>query len=327
MSTSQGIGNFPSSVPCFFLSGFLMGLADLVPGISGGTVAFVLGIYAPLIEAIKSIRFSQLRSIHWTVVLPILFGMVVSIALFSHVVDKLLQDPLSRELLYSAFIGLLLASCVFLFRQISCWNMSMTLIFFISFILASAFTLWKFHPLDSNLHQNTVFQPVLIIAGALAISAMLLPGISGSYLLNMLGLYPTIIAAIADFVRSLRSFSVDFFALDILLNFSLGILIGAFLFSRIISFLFRLVPDHTFSGLLGIMIGSMPALWPFWHSEKTILPLSLEKGMRLILTEPYIPSLQEGKIFLCLFLCIFAFTFALWFEGFASKKRAPLQNK
>jgi putative membrane protein len=166
--------------------------------------------------------------------------------------------------------------------------------------------------------------PWMILCGALAISAMLLPGISGSYLLYILGSYAAVIGALADFTLSLKQGSFDATAFLILFNLSIGVVLGAVIFSRFISWLFSSYRQRTIALLVGFMIGAMKTVWPFWLYEYRVMPLKAMEGAKLHLLEPMIPNILGTQQFFALLVMIAAFLSVMTLELFANQKKIPL---
>lgn len=155
--------------------------------------------------------------------------------------------------------------------------------------------------------------PWLILCGAMAISAMLLPGVSGSYVLHMVGVYPIAIGALVDFTRH---GNVD--AFFILFNLMIGIVIGAPLVSKVIGWLLNHYHDATLALLLGFMIGALHTVWPFYTYEYNLLPLRLEKGPQLDLLQPYLPSLDSSMTYYVGLLTLAGFLAVIALEKLAS---------
>lgn len=263
-----------------FLSGLLMGVADLIPGISGGTVAYILGIYSTFIGSIAALASS------WEAVFgndtlarqkliqffTIIFGMALSIVLFSHLLHQALADPFFRPLLYSFFFGLTLASAFICLKPIRRALLEFLLISS-SFLFAFMIT-GQSHSIEvGGLLSDHVVQPYVILGGTLAIVAMMLPGISGSYVLHLMGLYQTVLFAIIEISRG-AFFSANFFSNFIfLLNLGCGTLVGALVFSRLIQSLLTHASSAMHAILVGFMLGSLKSVWPFWKgvSERELV--------------------------------------------------------
>lgn len=237
-----------------FFKGAGMGAADAVPGVSGGTIAFITGIYEELIHSIKQFGPGAIgawrrggmtglcRHLNLAFLIPLLSGIATSLVSVAHLVTWLLaQHPL---LLNAFFFGLVLASSVVVARQVGRWHWRHVL----PLALGICVALW----LPGLLPAPTEASPwVLMTAGAIAISAMLLPGVSGSFLLLVMGLYGTVMEGIK---------SVD---ITLIVTFGAGCAIGLMLFSRFLSWLFRHYRESTLVTLIGFILGSLPQLWPW----------------------------------------------------------------
>ncbi len=238
---------FFESIKLFFC-GVAMGIADLVPGVSGGTIAFITGIYARLIEAIKSvdIEFIKLfftgqftkafKKIPFNFLIPLLCGIVCAIFSLAHVIVYLLANkPLY---IWTFFLGLILSSAYLLFKELKDKNFSSYLFLILGAMFAVFITELPFISLPDSLFFT-------FIAGCIAISAMILPGISGSFLLVLLGKYNTILNAVAN---------LD---IPVLLSFIAGALVGVLSFVRVLSYMLKHFYNYTVAFLTGIMCGSV----------------------------------------------------------------------
>lgn len=263
-----------------FARGVLMGIADLIPGVSGGTIAFITGIYARLLTALAYFSqpafFAHLRQLprQWRALwhqcdgnfLAVLFaGIVVAILLTSRLLHYLLTEHTAN--LLSFFFGLVVASVVIiarkLFRQTFYWR------HIILFCLALLITLWIVTRPALVADGGTPSLVFVFVGAVVAISAMILPGISGSYLLLILGLYGEIIAALHN---------GDWLLLAV---FACGCGVGILLFSRALSALLARAPTATTYAILGVMVGALPKLFPFKeHAE----------GMKIILQANVLPA-------------------------------------
>ncbi len=216
-----------------YLKGFLMGLCDLIPGISGGTIAFITGIYDKLIGEVNN--FFHFRKFDWKFLLVLGIGIVSAILALSHLISYLLKYYMAFTM--SFFFGLILASSKFIFSDIPIKKKNYWFGIF-GFSVGLLFLL---------LSPTIVFKPSIlyvILGGFLAISAMFLPGISGSFILLILGLYEYIITAVKTF---------DYVSLS---YFGVGVLIGAVVISRIIHFFLSRFKSQTLYFLFGLVIGS-----------------------------------------------------------------------
>ena len=239
-----------------FLRGAGMGAADAVPGVSGGTIAFITGIYEELIDTIKQFGPSALgawrrggwkglsQHLNVAFLLPLLLGVAVSLFSVAHLALWLMEAyPL---LLEGFFFGLVAASALVVGQAGDRWKIWYLLPLLIGLMLAE--WLPSLMPLVLMVGNESL---VVILAGAIAIGAMLLPGVSGSFLLLTMGLYGTIMGAI-------RSFDIG-----IIILFGMGCVVGLALSSRLLSWLLRRYHGATLQLLLGFIIGSLPVLWPW----------------------------------------------------------------
>lgn len=233
-----------------------MGAADAVPGVSGGTIAFVTGIYEELIHTIK--QFGPSAFVAWRrgglpllvahlnlgFVVPLLAGIAASLITVAHLVVWLMEDyPL---LLNGFFFGLVAASALVVSRHPADWRWWHIAPLVAG--LAMAHFLPALMPLVMQIGSPSL---ILVVGGAIAISALLLPGVSGSFLLLTMGLYGTV-------MQGIRSFDLGLIAV-----FGVGCLIGLFVFSRLLSWLLRRFHTGTLQLLLGFIVGSLPVLWPW----------------------------------------------------------------
>lgn len=237
--------------------GFLMGSADVVPGVSGGTIAVLVGIYERLVHAISMasralgnvlrLRFrdalARLREIDWALIVPLLIGIAAAILLLAGVISNLLEtQPVAMA---GLFTGLVAASAWVAWRMIRQPN-GTTAIVMLVVALATFFLL--------GLKGGEVIDPswlVIFGSGAIAICAMILPGISGSFLLLMLGMYDFIISAVDD--RDLPVMGI----------FALGCIVGLALFSQVLDWSLAKHHDIVVAAMVGLMIGSFRVLWPW----------------------------------------------------------------
>lgn len=253
-----------------FSKGIAMGAADVVPGVSGGTIAFVSGIYIELIDSIKSLNINALRilrsqglgaawqHINGNFLVVLLSGILTSLFSLAVVMQFLLAEhPLP---LWSFFVGLIVGSVIYLLRQHPFGHWRDVLLFALGSVAA-----WSISVLPAvQLQGNHI---TMFFAGTIALCAMILPGISGSFILVLLGLYPVFIGAIANF------------QIDILMVFGLGGIIGLMLFSRLLSWLLRHYQVTVIATMCGFLVGSLAIIWPWKqvldsvlsHSGKTIV--------------------------------------------------------
>jgi len=243
------------------LKGIAMGAADAVPGVSGGTIALISGIYEELISTISNVNFTLIKTLRtkgflafWkqlngSFLLALLIGVFTSFVSFMRIAKYLIeQHPI---LIWSFFFGLIIASIFFVGKQITKWSPAS----YITLILGAiaAYFITTLPSLASN--TNPWF---LFIAGAIAICAMILPGISGSFILVILGAYKTLSDAIHDW---------DIKRIGI---FAFGAVVGLLSFSRVLKWLFKHYQNLTLALLTGFIIGSLNKIWP-WKKTITIL--------------------------------------------------------
>ena len=227
--------------PDLYLKGVFMGIAEIIPGVSGGTIAFITCIYEELIDSIKSINTKTLKllltfkfSVFWkeingTFLITLVFGMLTSILILSRFIVYLLDDHPFK--IWGFFFGLIIASGILIFYQIKRVNSAVFLSFLIGLMISSYIALQA----PSNT-PNTNFY--IFMSGAIAISAMILPGISGSFILVFLSKYEFILKALNSF---------DTVVISIFLA---GCIVGLVTFSRVFSYLFKKYNDVVISCLL-----------------------------------------------------------------------------
>ena len=253
--------------PFLVIKGFLMGSADIVPGVSGGTLALILGIYERLLNAIKSVNGPFLKALmkldfkeafqelHFKFLAALFFGITCALAFFTKVVPLQVYMFTDPEIVYGLFFGLILGSIYILIKTLEQfrWYEGVMLV---SGIL---FGLWVITlvPTDTPEHPAFVF-----LSGCIAISAMILPGISGSYLLLIMRKYDYLLTQIGkiggeDTIDGLLG----------LAPFTLGSIVGIAVFSRFLSWLLAKYHSQTISVLIGFLIGSLFVIWPYQHRE------------------------------------------------------------
>ncbi|EPG0369848.1 DUF368 domain-containing protein [Photobacterium damselae] len=242
-----------------FLKGMAMGAADVVPGVSGGTIAFITGIYDTLLESIRRINpklISVLKEkglkgafehVNGAFLIALFAGILTSIFTLARFITWMLHThPIP---LWSFFFGLIIVSVIHMFKQVDRWALTR----FIAVILGAAFA-----------YGITVVNPVsmdptpvnIVIAGAIAICAMILPGISGSFILLLLGMYAPILGAAK---------SMDIVTLGL---FAMGCVVGLLTFSHVLSWILRNYRDIALTFLTGLMIGTLGKIWP-WKETLT----------------------------------------------------------
>lgn len=235
-----------------FIRGILMGSADIVPGVSGGTIALITGIYTHLVEAISNIRFGFIKPLikldlkgFWNTLLdeidfkffiPLILGIGIAFITLAKVVTYCMDYHTS--LTYSFFLGLIIASAVILFRKLDEIGIKHLLFTILGFILTYIFV--SLNPIAANHSLIIIF-----LSGMIAICAMILPGISGSFILLLLGQYKFMLTALHEF------------HLSEIIVFVVGALIGILGFSKILNFLLKNHESLTMAFLIGVMLGSL----------------------------------------------------------------------
>jgi len=277
-----------------------MGAADVVPGVSGGTIAFITGIYTRLLNALKSltpmalsILFKNGFTAFWKAIdgsfLLILFtGIICSVLSFANLISYgLTHYPI---LIWSFFFGLVLASILYLARQMPQWRIQECLAIIIGSIIALSIVSLRPAELPSEWWM-------LMFAGAIAICAMILPGISGSFILLLMGMYKV-------FIEALQSMNMVLLA-----SFGAGCILGLLGFSHFLSWLLARYESITYAVLTGFLIGSLKVLWPWKEVVETtidrhgdIIPLVQHNVMPERYTElTSEPSLLMGALLSVLF--------------------------
>lgn len=237
-----------------FLKGMAMGVADSVPGVSGGTIAVISGIYEALINALKQCHPLALKTlwqqgprafwqqIHGNFLLTLLSGILLSLVLMANTVLFLLDNHF--VLVMAFFMGLVLASCWLLRADAGRWTLFKVLLFAVGFSLTALTAV--LNPMAGSTALLYIF-----FSGMIAICAMILPGISGAFLLLLLGVYEYVLSA-------LRSFE-----LDVIMVFALGCVIGLLSFAHLLSWTFRYYREQSYALIIGMLAASLIVLWPW----------------------------------------------------------------
>ena len=294
------------------LKGLAMGAADAVPGVSGGTIAFISGIYEELVSTISNINISLFKTLFkqgiiafWkqlngNFILALLSGVIVSYITFMRLAKYLLEHH--PVLIWSFFFGLIIASIYFVGKQIVKWNAAVVL----SLILGTGIAFYISILPTMATNDNDIF---FFLAGAIAICAMILPGISGSFILIILGAYKTLSDAIHDVnVKKLVIFVA-------------GAGIGLLSFSHLLKWLFKNYRDITLALLTGFIFGSLNKVWPWketltWHTNS--------KGIKEPLIQQSISPLSfsgDNQLLLASILIVFGFLTIFILEKLGSKKQ------
>ncbi|WP_114785401.1 DUF368 domain-containing protein [Vibrio tetraodonis] len=296
-----------------FLKGLAMGAADVVPGVSGGTIAFITGIYDTLLESIRRIN-PQLISvikqdgikaafehINGLFLIALFSGILTSIATLAKLISWLLEThPIP---LWSFFFGLILVSVFHMLKQIEKRSLSRMIALLLGVIFAYSITILQPLQLDPTSAN-------IVLAGAIAISAMILPGISGSFILLLIGMYAPILGAVK---------SIDITPLAL---FACGCVIGLLSLSHVLTWLLKHVRDLTLTFLTGLMLGTLPKIWPWketlsWRTNSSgeQVPL-LERNLSPFDFEAI--TSQPAQLTIAVILMLSAIVLVLALEKFAT---------
>ena len=245
------------------LKGMGMGAADVVPGVSGGTIAFISGIYEELLTSISNVNFGLLKTLKkegfkvaWkqlngAFLASLFLGIFISIVSLAKTIKYLLEnEPI---LLWSFFFGLVVASIIFIGKQVENWNYKF--LFLAMFGVAFGYII----TIASSTTLTEINYLFLVFAGAIASCAMILPGISGSYILLLMGVYPVVMTAITH-----RDFTI-------ISAIGIGVILGLLLFSRLLKWLFKKYKNQMLVVLTGLMLGSLNKVWPWKTTISTYL--------------------------------------------------------
>lgn len=239
-----------------YLKGMAMGAVDVVPGFSGGTVALILGIYDRLLVSLAALPQALLLFVRgrirdaWeacnaTFLLLVMLGILTSVFTLAKAISYLMAaEPV---LLWSFFFGLVLVSAWLVAREVGQWRWPCLL----GFAVGLALAIWVTTAAPMQLQADPL---TLFLAGAIAISAMILPGVSGSFMLVLMGLYPVVLGALKN---------LDF---AILAVFGAGCLVGLMSFAKLLSWLLSRLRDLTLALLAGVILGSLGKVWPWKHT-------------------------------------------------------------
>ncbi|WP_448519065.1 DUF368 domain-containing protein [Rhodoflexus sp.] len=298
-----------------FLKGIAMGSADVVPGVSGGTIAFITGIYERLLNAIRSANGAALKlllgfrikelwqHIDGTFLLVLFAGIGVAVIGLSKLILYLLANY--PEMLWAFFFGLIIASALLVSKSVKKWNVAAIAFLLVGAVLAYWVTVAV--PVETPTDLWFIF-----LSGSLAICAMILPGISGSFILLLLSKYEYII-------RSLTELNFK-----VIITFALGCITGLLSFSHVLHWLLRRHHDLAVAMLMGFMIGSLNKVWPW----KQVLEYYTDRHgkMKPIVEANVLPTQyleltgKDPMLLACVLLCIFGFALVYLIERTASRQ-------
>ncbi len=294
-----------------FLKGMGMGAADVIPGVSGGTIAFITGIYERLITAIKNVNWPNIKlfftghfkefwgNIDGSFLLCLIAGIITSFLSLAKLMTYLLENQ--PVLVWAFFFGLIMASTLFIGKDVK-WNWKTVLTFCIFAVLSYFITSPQNQPLNATDANWYIF-----ICGAIAICAMILPGISGSFILVLLGEYFFMLKAISD--------------LNIvpIIIFACGAVIGLLSFANLLSWLFKHFKMITLAALTGFMLGSLNKIWPWKQTLETYI--DRHDVVRPLTQLNVLPQNYDGdpQILAAILLVIFGFAIIFIIEFIAKK--------
>ena len=244
------------------LKGMGMGAADVVPGVSGGTIAFITGIYEELINSIKNINYATIstlwkegipsfwKAVNGNFLVSLVGGILISVLTLARVLEYLLVNH--PVLIWSFFFGLIIGSAIFVARSIEKWNVGTVISLLVG--IAVAWVITSITPAETTEAYWFIF-----LSGALAICAMILPGISGSFILLLLGKYQFVLGALNEG------------RISVIAVLLVGALTGIISFSHLLSWLLKKYHHLTIALLSGFMIGSLNKIWPWKETVETYL--------------------------------------------------------
>lgn len=298
----------PKDYVYLFFTGITMGAADVVPGVSGGTMAFIMGVYQELLDAIKAfdlgvvkllLRFrirEALERVPWQFLVVLVSGILLAIVTLARLITWLLEHH--SVLLFAFFFGLVLASIVAIGIHVK-WSPQAVA----TLVAGTLFAYWLVGrvPLQMPHDPLTIF-----LSASVAIMAMILPGISGSFILLILGQYAYVLNAVK--------------ALDVitLLPFGFGIVCGVTAFARVLSWLLHHYHQMTLTLLVGFMIGSLRKIWPFKETVETMV--DRHGDVVPILERNLLPDLAATQTWIALALCVAGFVAVRMLDGLRGDK-------
>ncbi|NOZ33758.1 MAG: DUF368 domain-containing protein [Chlorobi bacterium] len=300
----------------WFIKGFGIGAANVIPGVSGGTVALITGIFERLIDALKSFNLKSLKLLiefkfkEFAKYTDLLFlvsvfgGAVVSIFTFARLLAYLFDYY--PVFVWSYFFGLILASVYFVGKTIDKINLYVI----ITFVAGTAIAIWI--SLQNPAAENDAFL-YLVLCGIIAIISMILPGLSGSFILVLMGNYQLVM------INSVNS--LDF---HVLLPVALGVVIGLPAFSNVLSWIYKKYKNETIASLTGFILGSLIILWPWKHEQHLIgadgLKILKANGEPVVSSYiRYLPDSFNSEVILAAAFLIFGILSVWAIEHFAKK--------
>lgn len=303
-----------------FLVGFFMGSANVIPGVSGGTMLFIMGAFNKLVDTLRTIGSLETvkmvfkgdfkgiyHRIDWRFLLFLIIGVLFSFATLAKLVVYLLNEH--AEPTRAFFFGLILASIITVNHQMKKWTIPAG----ISLVIAgiAAFAIISLVPVNTGNAWYT-----MVICGAISIIAMILPGLSGSFLLLILGQYDRVWNAVGNVARLKLSFDdISMIALLII-----GCVLGLGAFVHLLNYLMKNFESITIAALIGFMIGSLPRIWPFQHAD--LSSIVLQKGKPVATRIVYdMPQSFDGKTLFTVLCALAGLGLVMGIEYYAKKVR------
>jgi len=279
-----------------FLKGLAMGAANVIPGVSGGTIALITGIYERLINAIKSCDVTALKLLlkrdfsslakHTDArfLAAIGIGVVVSIVTLAKLFEYLLEAH--EKFTMSFFFGLILLSLYYVSKQVKHWTPSVWVSLAVGTIIATGIAFL------APASENSAFL-YLILCGVFAISSMILPGLSGSFVLIIMGNYGLVLGAIS---------SLQF---DVLIPLAIGCVIGLIVFSHAIAWVFKHYADHTLATMTGFVLGSLLVIWPWKEAIMQTIQREGKPPKEVVSAYDWnMPDLSTSHTWICIALMV-----------------------
>jgi putative membrane protein len=292
-----------------FLKGIGMGVANVIPGVSGGTIALITDIYEELINSLKSLDKEALKLlfsckikelIHHTnfyFLASIFSGSIISVFTVASIFKYLFANY--PVLIWAFFFGLILASVIFVGKRVHNWNTQSTIALIAGVAIAASLSL--LNPLTENSNLFFVF-----LCGIIGISGMMLPGLSGSYILILLGNYKLLMVT-----------AVTELNITLLSVFFLGSIFGLIIFSHLLSWILKKYKDATLALLTGFILGSLNIIWPWKVVSESV---KIDNEMKVISYKSFFPTELTNNNLFALALLLVGFLVVYYLENSSTKK-------
>ena len=289
------------------IKGFCIGSADVIPGVSGSTIAFILGIYPKLINAIKSFDSKWLSMIFslnfrsglqrpdFNFLIPLGIGILSAVFFFTHIIPLPILVRTHSEIIYGLFFGLVLGSIILFLYKLGTILISK---YFIFLLFGIFFGVYFISLVPSSTPDDSWF---IFICGIVSISAMLLPGVSGSFILLMMKKYAYILNAVGHI------------ELSIITPFIFGVITGLIVFSRLISYILEYFYQQTILFMTGLLIASLYVIWPFQNRFYEII----QNKEIMISSRPQIPELLSEQVLYSITMMIFGLLIVIILSRFS----------